>query len=56
MDIAKIKKQVSDDDDLSQPLGPDDMSTLECVLKTVRGSYPDEPYRQADFDMLPDED
>ncbi len=56
MDITKIKKQVSDDDDLSQPLGADDMHTLEYVLKNVRGSYPDEPYRQADFDIIGSEE
>lgn len=27
----------------------DDMDALQYVLKHVKGSYPDEPYRQADF-------
>lgn len=27
----------------------DDMDVLEYVLRNVRGSYPDSPYRQADF-------
>lgn len=56
MDIAKIKRQVTDDDDVSQPLGADDMDTLEYVLKNVRGSYPDQPYRQADFDLLTEDE
>lgn len=27
----------------------DDMDMLEYVLQNVRGSYPDSPYRQADY-------
>ena len=30
----------------------DDMDVLEYVLKNVRGSYPDSPYRQADYDLV----
>ncbi len=31
-------------------LTTDDMDMLQQVLEHVRGTYPDEPYRQADFD------
>ena len=48
--MDKVKTNIpTTDDDLSVPLTADDMSMLQHVLKTVRGSYPAEPYRQADF-------
>ncbi len=30
----------------------DDMDVLQYVLANVRGSYPDSPYRQVDYDMI----
>lgn len=33
----------------------DDMDVLEYVLQNVRGSYPDSPYRQADYIGYEDE-
>lgn len=30
----------------------DDMDMLEQVLANVRGTYPDSPYRQADYDTV----
>lgn len=35
-----------------QELTSDDVDMLQAVLMNVRGSYPDSPYRQVDFDML----
>lgn len=34
----------------------DDMDMLEQVLQSVRGSFPDSPYRQADYDVVDFED
>lgn len=39
--------QVSSDE--NNQLTHDDMDALQYVLEHVKGSYPDEPYRQADF-------
>lgn len=36
-------------------LTADDMDILQYVLKNVRGSYPDSPYRQADYIDYEDE-
>lgn len=32
----------------------DDLDVLQYVLENVRGSYPDSPYRQADYDDEPE--
>ncbi len=54
--MDKVKTNIPiNDNSLSIPLSADDMSTLQHVLKTVRGSYPAEPYRQADFDFAEQE-
>lgn len=48
--MDKIKTNIIDDEDsLSVPLTADDMSILQHVLKSVKGAYPAEPYRQTDF-------
>lgn len=36
-------------------LTDDDLDMLQEVLKNVRGSFPDTPYRQADYDVTDDE-
>ena len=50
--MDKIKTNIpilNDDASVSVPLSSDDMSILQHVLKSVKGSYPAEPYRQADL-------
>lgn len=47
--MDKIKTNIPITDDTTTSLSHDDMDVLQQVLKSVRGSYPAEPYRQADF-------
>lgn len=53
MDLSKIKS--SQNDDFALPISTEDQDTLRYVLEHVRGAYPDEPYRQADFDLVDNE-
>ena len=36
-------------------LTSDDLDMLQEVLSRVRGSFPDTPYRQADYDVVDDQ-
>ncbi len=47
--MDKTKYTQSTDDNITDELTRDDTDMLQQVLQRVRGSYPDSPYRQADF-------
>lgn len=48
--MDKLKTNIpASDEGVSVPLTADDENMLQQVLKSVRGSYPAEPYRQIDF-------
>jgi hypothetical protein len=46
---------VQTNDSHQKELTTDDLDMLQEVLMHVRGSFPDTPYRQADYDVTDDQ-